>query len=174
MSTDYITIQLSKNSKKNANKHRAIIDAIDSELSTYAWHFHERSHTTYARSWFIIDTGKYVKKYLHNVVLARKLERDLLPHEQADHINGNGLDNRRENLRLATKSQNNANRRISKNNKSGYKGVSWHKASGKWVAGIKVNGKSINLGGYDTPEQAHKAYCDAAIKYFGEFANFGE
>lgn len=92
---------------------------------------------------------------------------------RVDHINGDGHDNRWCNLRPATLSQNMHNMRKNSNNKSGYKGVHWSKASGKWVANIGLNGEKLYLGGYDTPELAYEAYCEAADKYHGEFANYG-
>lgn len=89
---------------------------------------------------------------------------------QPDHENGVTLDNRRNNLRFATSSQNAMNRRKTSANSSGYKGVHWHKGHQKWCAQIKVNGKSIHLGYFDTPEEAHAAYCEAATRLHGDFA----
>ena len=91
------------------------------------------------------------------------------PSQKIDHINGVRSDNRISNLRLATQSQNVANSRIRSNNTSGYKGVSMV-ASGRWLATIKVHGKSRNLGTHDTPEAAHEAYMMAAQAAFGEFS----
>lgn len=87
-----------------------------------------------------------------------------------DHRNGNGLDNRRENLRAATHSQNQANRMWSTRNTSGYKGVTLHRLTGKWQAAIKVNGRSFYLGLHETKEAAAAAYATAARQRFGEFA----
>ena len=87
-----------------------------------------------------------------------------------DHRNGDGLDNRRENLRPATHSQNQANRRRLPTNTSGYKGVTWNKKSAKWQAGIKVDGRSFHLGLHDTAQAAGDAYAAAAVRHFGEFA----
>ncbi len=85
-----------------------------------------------------------------------------------DHWNGIELDNRRDNLRFATVSQNGANRKISKNNKCGYKGVCFH--NGKYQASIRANDNNIYLGRFDTPQQANQAYAEAAAKHFGQFA----
>ena len=90
--------------------------------------------------------------------------------QQIDHVNGNGLDNRRCNLRLATKSQNMMNRGPQKGNKSGYKGVHFDLASGKWMAIIKFDGRNRNLGRFNTKEQAAQAYNKAAQEHFGTFA----
>jgi len=88
--------------------------------------------------------------------------------EIVDHINMNTLDNRRENLRAATKSQNMANRSKTKKNTSGYKGVTKNRL--KWKATIVVNYEIIALGTYETKEEAALMYDIAAKKYFGDFA----
>lgn len=87
-----------------------------------------------------------------------------------DHINGDRTDYRRINLRIATYSQNNANSRLRTSNKSGYKGVSWSKVSGKWYATITHNSKQHNLGLYISKEDAARAYNAAALRLFGTFA----
>lgn len=87
-----------------------------------------------------------------------------------DHINGDTLDNRKENLRLATPQQNCFNQKIKINNSSGYKGVSWRKDRQMWVAYIFVNKKSIHLGFFDRIEDAALAYNKAAAENYGEFA----
>ena len=92
------------------------------------------------------------------------------PKGRLDHKDTNGLNNRFENLRPANPSQNAANRGANANNASGYKGVSYHKPSEKWVAYICKSYKNKNLGYFDTPEQAHVAYCKAAKEKFGEYA----
>jgi len=89
---------------------------------------------------------------------------------QIDHIDGNKLNNKFLNLRLATHAQNARNRGPGKNNKSGLKGVSWKKDEQKWVSRIKVNNRSIGLGRFPTPELAHMAYCKAAAELHGDFA----
>jgi hypothetical protein len=94
--------------------------------------------------------------------------------KQIDHINRDGLDNREVNLRVCTANENNKNARIRKDNKSGYKGVSWYPNRNKWRCVIAVNKKQIYLGYFIEPKEAAKAYNKAAIKYFGEFANLNE
>lgn len=92
-----------------------------------------------------------------------------MPSMHIDHINGVRHDNRFSNLRVASNAQNMHNIGKYENNTSGYKGVSWHKAAQKWCAQIKVNGKRIYLGIYESAELAHKAYQDFALKVHGEF-----
>jgi len=98
-----------------------------------------------------------------------------------DHINHNTLDNRHCNLRHCTQQQNRWNSRKSINNTSGYKGVQWLDGGldyfgidGTWIATITVDGTLKYLGYYDDKELAAKAYNDAAIKYFGEYACLNE
>ena len=87
-----------------------------------------------------------------------------------DHRDGNPANNRWSNLRLATHSQNNANRRRPRHNTSGFKGVSFDRRVGKWKATICKEGHTMCLGWFDTPQAAHKAYVKAARMLFGELA----
>ena len=92
------------------------------------------------------------------------------PSIEIDHKNGNRLDNRISNLRLANRTQNAVWSKLRKNNTSGFRGVRWMPNRQKWVARIKVNYRYIHLGCYTNKEQAAKAYDCAAKKHFGEFA----
>jgi len=94
-----------------------------------------------------------------------------MPIDQIDHINRNRSDNRFENLREANNKFNQANRKTT--SKYGLKGITYHKwlTENPWEAKIRVDKKDIYLGCYPTKEEAHKAYCIAAEKYFGEFAS---
>lgn len=83
-----------------------------------------------------------------------------------DHINGNKTDNRLQNLRLATNSQNQQNRPAPKNSSSGYRGVTYHKAVNKWMARICHKGQRKTIGFYDSPEDAYEAYKAEAKNLF--------
>lgn len=88
-----------------------------------------------------------------------------------DHINHNGLDNRKCNLRVCTNKQNVCNCLVSKNNKSGHKGVYWSKDRNKWTVQVSYNCKVKYIGRYEKLEDAIKARKEAAKKYYGEYAN---
>ncbi|MGN6757141.1 MAG: HNH endonuclease [Thermomicrobiales bacterium] len=94
------------------------------------------------------------------------------PGIEVDHKNGDGLDNRRENLRLATRQQNAMNTPLRADNKTGYKGVSEDKRRGGYRASIRVNGKQISIGRFDDPRNAALAYDAYARTYFGEFGTY--
>jgi hypothetical protein len=87
-----------------------------------------------------------------------------------DHRDGNPSNNAWNNLRLATALQNGKNRKRSTKNTTGFKGVSWWRKVGKYAAEIRVDGKRIWLGHFDTAHEAYQVYCRAAQKYHGEFA----
>jgi len=87
-----------------------------------------------------------------------------------DHINGDKRDNRIANLRLATRSENMANKGPNRNNTSGYKGVWYYKRTGKWMAGYRKGNARIHLGYFDTAEEAVEAHRTAYAKAFGEYA----
>lgn len=111
--------------------------------------------------------GKYT--YLHRYLM------DAKPGERIDHKDRNGLNCQRENMRLATPSQNNMNRERQANNLSSkYKGVRLYKNSGRWGAQIQNKSGQIYLGLYSTEDEAGAAYNHAAREYFGEFACYND
>lgn len=142
--------------KLTRNK-RAIIDDEDYQtVSKFKWHYVHYGRTGYARK-----TGG---TRMHHLIIP------LCAGFMVDHINGNGLDNRRSNLRLVTKSQNMMNSGVRTNNRSGYKGVSWANRDKKWRVTIWKMNKQIDLGYFDDKKDAAKAYNDAAKIYHGEYA----
>ena len=142
-----------------------LVDYADAVwLDQWNWYSSERG---YARR-NAVGTADTASTLMHRVILEFH-GYDLIGMD-VDHINGNPLDNRKCNLRVVSHQQNCFNRKLSKNNSTGYKGVSLYKPNGKFKAYIKVNYKQIVLGYYDTAEEAAEAYNKAAIEYFGEYA----
>ena len=92
------------------------------------------------------------------------------PAHDIDHIDGDKLNNRIDNLREATHAENQHNTGASRNNTSGYKGVHWFKEKKKWQVRIQSSGKPLHLGYFDSAEAGHEAYREAAIRLHGEFA----
>ena len=140
----------------------AIVDPEDfTELTKYKWYCTEGTSTIYARR-----GGKNNQLSMHRSII------DVPDNLIVDHINHNGLDNRKANLRPATKTQNIRNRRKIQKEKyaSKYKGVSFDKSRKKFFAYIKADDKTFYLGAFDDQIDAAKAYDNAARKYHGEFA----
>lgn len=162
--SDTIQIQLNKG-------YVTVVDAQDADeyLKHPKWSARIKRNSVYvARSTkpFINRIG--TTEYLHIVIFERVLGRKLVKGEKVDHINGDGLDNRRGNLRLATHAQNIRNSKLSRSNKTGYKGVMV--VNGLIRAKITVDAKSLDLGSYETILDAAVAYNIAAVEYFGEYA----
>lgn len=112
--------------------------------------------------------GKKVTVLMHRVIMGAKKGQSI------DHVNGDGFDNRKVNLRIATQSQNMHNRKMGKNNTSGYKGVSWSEQAKKWRAMICHNRKPLSLGMFNSAREAAIAYNHAATELFGEFAKLNK
>lgn len=116
-------------------------------------------------------TRNYAQGFIGNrVVLMHRVIMGARKGQVVDHINLDGLDNRRCNLRIVTPSQNNQNQARRVTSSCGYKGV--HKARNRWAARIHADGEAINLGNFLTPEDAARAYDNAARELFGEFGRF--
>ena len=138
----------------------AIIDAADEH------------HALRARRWYAHKHGYAYRPGVagESVTYLHRLIAGAGEGEHVDHTNGDSRDNRRANLRLATVSQNMSNARKRSDNRSGFKGVSWHAGGQKWQASIQIGGKSRGLGLFVEPRSAAHAYDTAAIAACGEFA----
>jgi len=146
----------------------SIVDATDYEwLMQWRWFARVYSWGVYAWRNQRLPSGKKIKIPMHREILRTE------GNKRPDHKNCVALDNRRKNLRPADATENMRNRRKSKNNTSGFKCVQKGRHGKGWQSNIMVDGKTIYLGTFATKEEAHAAYCEAAIKYFGEFARFG-
>ena len=147
----------------------ALVDDEDYErLNCHKWytsHWHDH-HCCYAsRDERIGGRRKHIE--MHRVITNAQGK------ESVDHINHDGLDNRRQNLRICTNAENIRNAKIQTGKKktSKYKGVCWSSERRKWRSSIMINYHHIALGRFIREEDAAKTYDSAAIKYFGEFAN---
>jgi hypothetical protein len=142
------------------NGQTVLIDAEDYEkLNQHIWY---------------LKSGRYAATGDRGILMHRMILGDQVkpfPREHIDHINGNGLDNRRSNLRIATPAQNQYNSRRRKDNTSGYKGVC--KAGNRFRAYLFHRGKQVYLGSAKTPEKAAVLYKKGAQQYYGEYANNG-
>lgn len=143
----------------------AVVDADDLPcVSGWIWHSKRRLNAAgglascYARR----KAGAGFV-YMHHAILP------LQDGTEVDHIDGDGLNNRRSNLRYATKAQNQHNSRLQCNNTSGSKGVSWNKAARRWRAFICIHGRQVHLGLFHEKSAAAAAYAEASMRLHGEF-----
>ena len=141
-----------------------LVDDQDYEkVNAYKWF---RKKNNYGGEMAMTTNGP--KEYLHRLIM------DPPKGMNVDHINGNGLDNRRANLRICTPAENSRNSKIYSNNTSGFKGLTWHKGSKKWTVRITKNYKRVHVGYFTDVIEAAQAYNLAATKYFGEFAKLNK
>jgi len=139
-------------------------------LMQWEWQMRKNKRNFYAKRGFW-KNGKMWEWSIHRLIMGNP------PGMEIDHIDGNGLNNQKSNLRVATFHENRMNRKRNKNNSTGYKGVYIRiacKNGRKYVyirAYIKINNKAINLGTYKTLKEAALAYDNAARFYFGQFAS---
>jgi hypothetical protein len=157
-----------KEIKLTQGKVAIVDDDLFEYLDQWKWCACKISNRFYAIRSYRLNSKK-IFIYMHRLITNNN---DSKMH--TDHKNNNPLDNRIENLRICTNSQNQMNTKVQINNTSGFKGVTWNKIVKKWVAQIKLNNKLINLGYYINPIDAARAYNEAALKYHGEFAHLNK
>lgn len=150
----------------------AVVDDCDADLAELKWITlkSQQSNTAYSVGYY-----RGVQQLMHRVIVARMVGRELTKSEHVDHINGMGIDNRRTNLRIATRRQNLGNCRKQSSSTNPYKGVC--RATSRkypWSAKIQKGDKQFYLGKFKTVELAHLAYCLAAYAQWGVYANFGD
>lgn len=162
MPDDYITIPL--NGKKHPGR-VALVDRADFDLvNNYTWWVVARGESRlYAAGRLKGSSAERSPVYMHRVILGFPKGMPI------DHINHDGLDNRRSNLRVATAQENTRNARKHYTKNSQYKGVI-RRTTKSWLARIVVDGKRIHLGAFPTEKEAARAYNRAASELFGEFA----
>lgn len=150
--------------------HDVYVDTEDADLFTNKWYAaYAGLPLPYVVRNVRLPSGKRATQKLHRVVMERMIGRSLKSNELVDHKDRNPLNNTRHNLRLATSSQNQANRKVMSSSSLQLKGVR-QRPSGRFSAQIFKCGKIVWLGTYDTAEEAHAVYVEAAKSIHGEFA----
>lgn len=150
--------------KLTRGKFAQIDDEDFEELNKYKWRTHKNGNGFYAIRRPSVN-GKQIMVWMHRVILNPE------PGMVTDHIDGDGLNNKRSNLRIATRQENCRNRiNANHNNRLGIKGVSWCKEKKKFASHIQIGKKQIHLGRFFCLEKAKKAHREAELKYFREFA----
>lgn len=150
------------------NGYKVFVDCADLELvSGYSWHAakHARAHTRYAQTNIKGADGKHRSLLMHRLIL------DPPKGMVVDHVDMDGLNNTRANIRVCTKGESQRNRRNAETSAIPYKGVSFVKHAKKYKANIKVDYKYIVIGHFSTAIDAAKAYDDMALKLHGEYAS---
>ncbi len=141
----------------------AIVDDEDYEfLSRWEW------HVLLGNNVYAMRNSRFYRGKRHHILMHRVINKTPKGRD-TDHVNGNGLDNRRKNLRTASRAQNMHNRRANENGASRFKGVSWHKQHRKWCASIQVNKKRRHIGLFRDEMDAALAYEAEAKRMFGDF-----
>ena len=157
---DYRTIPLSG---KHAKDREVLISKEDYDLvSKFSWYLNIQGYAVNTQR--IKGTKKKKMIYMHRLIMG--LDKKLI----VDHINHDTIDNRRENLRLCTYSENLCNKKPEPNSKSSFKGVTWSVRDSKWVVQIWKDGRSFYYGYHENEIDAAKAYNEAAKEHHGEYA----
>lgn len=138
----------------------ALVDDADAHLVLpFTWRAESRGEVLYAVH--SVPVGSPVSRYMHKLITG---------FDRTDHANGNGLDNRRTNLRRANHAQNAGNSTAHRDGASRFKGVTWHAQRRRWTARIASGGRYLYLGLFDDDAAAARAYDERARELFGEFA----
>lgn len=145
--------------------YHATVDIADADVvAAFTWQAVVTGRRVYAATTVCAPGRKQYRLYMHRLLLSAPAGMEV------DHVNGDGLDNRRRNIRLATGAENRRNKGLTAQNRSGLKGASWNNHAGKWEANIRAGGKRHYLGLFLTAETAHAAYAEAALRLHGAFA----
>lgn len=145
----------------------ALVDAEDvARVAQFKWHVHFNGNNWYAIRHVRLSDGKEGHQRMHRFIMGLQFDDS----RDVDHKDRDGLNNQKNNLRIATRSQNQHNQGLAKHNTSQFKGVSFDKSRNKWEAYIKLSGEQLRVGRFGDPIAAAQAYDEAARKYFGEFA----
>ena len=146
-----------------------LVDDADYEwLNQWKWCALKGANGLYVVRGVYLGGGRKNRKY--KTIRMQRLILNVNSGMVVDHINGDTLNNQRDNLRICTQRENSYNTKRPSDNTSGFKGVSWSKSRGKWEARIKANGKHKFLGYFDNKKEAAKTYDCSAKELFGEFA----
>lgn len=149
----------------------AIVDEEDFEfINQWKWCAVRKANKYYATRKYMLSYDRATKKVKNKTVYMHRLIRSAGIGEEIDHINGDSLDNRKENLRFCTHMENLQNRPVRSIAKSGYKGVTWDKKVKKWFVRCTANNVNIHGGYFLDKDEAARVYNALAIKHHGEFA----
>jgi HNH endonuclease len=146
---------------RNTGRYAIVDDADFERLNQWGW---AESPSGYVWRSVTVGPNKQGKVRMHRLVASTPTGLF------TDHVNGDKLDNRRENLRVCTTAENGRNRGANRKSSSRYKGVSLRRSTGMWRASICLNGRSRHIGSFPSQEEAARAYNSAAAKHYGEFA----
>lgn len=150
-----------KKIKLTQNKYALVDDEDFDRLNQYRWQAELNGHVWYAKR---RDNKNNKNIKMHRVIMKTP------DGVKTDHMDRNGLNNQKSNLRICTDSENAWNRKKRIDNISGFKGVSYHRKTNKWQARIMINGTDFYLGLFTTKLKAYEKYCKVSVKYHGKYS----